>query len=38
MVLRQAEVIPYCPECKTQFAVHCKHQRTVWVIDDQDPL
>lgn len=33
--MKQATTIPYCEECRTSFAVYCRHaaSKVVWVID-----
>lgn len=40
MTIRQATVIPYCEECRTQFAFKCRHATgkaaIVWPIDPID--
>lgn len=37
MTIRQATVIPYCEECRTNFAIRCRHATgkaaVVWRVD-----
>lgn len=38
MSIRQATVIPFCEECKTSFAVKCRHvvDKVVFLMDEPE--